>query len=171
MIQIKITGTMQGPMWEQSVVLATIVDHGLYKLHSLVQLHLQLHFPLLSSFTSLSRVKHLQLRGGKGLFGLQFHVTAHHFGEVKAGIQAANRTHSQVLKEPTHPGLLKSAFFTLTQLRIKLVKRCCPHGLRLPPSNSNQENLTDMSTGKPDADSPSFLTLFPGDTGLCQEDH
>lgn len=28
-----------------------------------------------------------------------------------------------------------------------------------------------MSTGKPDADNPSFLTLFPGDSGLCQVDN
>lgn len=121
---------------------------------------LQLHFPLLSSFASLSRVTQLQFRGGKSLFGLQFHVTAHHFGEVRAGIRAANRIHDQVLKAHMHTLACSSRLSSL------LRSLGTAHtGLRLP--QQQRESNRDMPTGKPDVDYPSVLTLFPEVTLDC----
>lgn len=88
---------------QAAVLTATVDSRAFKKWHGLVQ-HTSPALPSPSipvSFPS-PRQNITSLGGGKGLLGLQCQVTAHHFGEVKAGTQAAHHTHDQAQRGHRH---------------------------------------------------------------------
>lgn len=132
------------------------------KVAKLCSSHFLLKFiPHLVSFLLLwKNPNKKQLREGKGLFGLQLHITVHHLGKGKAGTRAASHSTFKRRKKQmhTHASCWLVASF-LKQSRAWARPRGWCH-LQWDGSTSNQDNSTDMPTGLSDLNNSWIETLL-----------